>query len=114
MEKEKKFQMTAPDASAPLRVDGLPDALRLVAGMQMEIDLFSSFAEEVLLAVLTPDSEHYVLDGKYADCSAPHAEDAMDGLLKLLARYRSMVRFLEKNGISPDDVFGEISEKVLN
>ena len=37
-----------------------------------------------------------------------------NGLLKLLAKYREMLSFLEKNGIDPEKVFGDAKAKGLS
>lgn len=110
---DKKFPMTAtkPDG-VTIRLEGLPDLVAMVADLQHRVDLLEAFAEDVFKAVLLPDHIHFLIEGKYEDTQ--YCEEAMDGLLKLLAKYRAMTAFLEKNGIDPEKVFGESKAKGLS
>jgi len=103
---DKKFPMTAtkPDG-VTIRLEGLPDLVAMVADLQNQIDTLKAFAEDVFKAVLLPEEVHYYIEDKYEDFD--YCDDALTGLAELLARYRAMLAFLKKNGIAPEQVFGD-------
>lgn len=110
---DKKIPMTAPKQEGiTIHLEGLPDMVAMVADLQHRVDLLEAFAEDVFKAVLLPDRIHFLIEGKYEDTE--YCEEAMDGLLKLLAKYRAMLEFLNKNGIPPEKVFGEVKAKGLS
>ncbi len=109
----KKVQMTAPKQEGiTVHLEGLPDLVAMVADLQHRVDTLNAFAEDVFKAVLLPDRIHFLIEGKYEDTE--YCEEAMNGLLKLLAKYRAMMAFLEKNGIDPEQVFGYAKTKGLS
>ena len=110
---DKKFPMTAGKPEGiTVHLDGLPDLVAIVADLQNQIDLLQSFVEDVFKMVLIPDQVHYYLMDKYEDVE--YAVDALDGLGVILSRYRKMLAFLQKNGINPEQVFGEDKSKPIN
>lgn len=110
---DKKIPMTAPKQEGiTIRLEGLPDMVAMVADLQHRVDTLNAFAEDVFKAVLLPDRIHFLIEGKYEDTE--YCEEAMNGLLKLLAKYRAMMAFLEKNGIPPEKVFGDAKTKGLS
>lgn len=109
----KKVPMTTPKPDGiTVHLEGLPDLVAMVADLQHRLDTLNAFAEDVFKAVLLPDHIHFLIEGKYEDTQ--YCEEAMDGLLKLLAKYRAMMAFLEKNGIDPEKVFGDVKAKGLS
>ena len=110
---DKKIPMTAPKQEGiTVHLEGLPDLVAMVADLQHQVDTLNAFSEDVFKAVMLPEHVHYFIEGKYEDTE--YCEEAMDGLLKLLAKYRAMLSFLEKNGIDPEKVFGDAKTKGLS
>ena len=110
---DKKIPMTAPKQEGiTIHLEGLPDLVAMVADLQHQVDTLNAFAEDVFKAVMLPDHIHFLIEGKYENTE--YCEEAMDGLLKLLAKYRAMMSFLKKNGIDPEQVFGEAKAKGLS
>lgn len=110
---DKKIPMTATKQEGiTVHLEGLPDLVAMVADLQHRVDLLEAFAEDVFKAVLIPDSVMFFIEGKYAELD--YCDEAVDGLAKLLAKYRAMLEFLNKNGIPPEKVFGDAKTKGLS
>lgn len=101
---ENKVSPAKAPVEVVVRLDGLPDLVEMVAEFQRRVDLLSEFAEDVLIAVLAPESVHHFIADKYDEFD--FADDALDGLSELLARYRACLEFFRSNGIHPGQVFG--------
>ena len=110
---DKKIPMTAPKQEGiTIHLEGLPDLVAMVADLQHQVDTLKAFAEDVFKAVMLPEHVHYFIEGKYD--GTDYCEEAANGLAGLLAKYRAMLSFLKKNGIDPEQVFGEAKAKGLS
>ena len=81
----------------------------MVSSMQMELDLFQDFAEEVLLMCSMPDKERFVMQGKF---EGHLAEDALRALMNLLRKYHALTSFLRANHIDVDKLLSGPDDEI--
>lgn len=92
----------------PGEVENVSDLAFLVADLQKAAADYDSFAEDVLLSLVMPETPRFTLDGKYGDHIA---DKALGVLFEHLAGYRKILDFLRKNGIDVNAIIGDSDKK---
>lgn len=89
--------------------DSALELAMMVAAMQAQVDLLESFAEDVLLVAAKPETERYIIQGKYTENDL--ADSAMEAVASLVSKYRRMAAYLEERGVDIDDIINDADRK---
>lgn len=93
-----------------LKLTGLAELVEQIASLQAEIDMFGSFANEVLISVLMPEHVRYFFEDDYPG----RAGEALDALTRHMHDYRKILEFLRLNKIDVNQILSDNESKTLS
>ena len=93
-----------------VHIHDLTEFADYITGLQAEIDMFNTFARDVLISVLVPDQVRLFVEDDYTGTAA----EAMDALSKHMHNYRKILEFLRINGIDINKITSDTESKDLS
>lgn len=93
-----------------VHVHELTEFVDYIASLQAEIDMFNSFARDVLISVLVPDQVRLFIEDDYSGSAA----EAMDDFSKHMHKYRKILEFLRINNIDVNKITADTESKDLS